>query len=290
MAKEKIAMLGLEDVDSSQIFQKLLEIPADDFLSKIPPSSPNMPVIDGDLIPSQFTFKSYDGGHDVLPGQKWIEGIVVGQSTLDSSIMGYSGLLGRKEGIAKSFRVSAEKTLHDHPDALKSLLDHYSLSESAASAISDESVMMNILVFINDVAFLAPAVQLAARASCDSFFITFKEPNPWDGPFKGHSSHILDVAFIFQNYNDHLDDKQRNSAVQLGEDLIKFVSGSAPWKAFNRGEHGVTVYGNGGKVYTEPPKPEITGQSSFIFRLAKDENGPGLDKLMEVFANFMAGK
>lgn len=194
------------------------------------------------------------------------------------------GLLSRLPGIAEAFRASATKTLHDHPDTLSSLLDQYSLTESATSTATDHEVMFNIVRFISDVAFLMPAIELAATASCESFVLAFNEPNPWDGLFKGHASHIMDVVFLFQNYNAHLDEKQRAIAVTFGEDIIKFTNGEAPWKAFNRGQHGFAVYENGTKSFTEPASAKMHP----IFVLGKDEKGPGMDRLMEVFTNFIS--
>lgn len=203
--------------------------------------------------------------------------------------MAYAGLLSRKVGIAAAFRSSAEKSLHDHPDALASLLDHYYLSESAARMLTDDEALFKILCFISDVAFLMPAIELSAKFPGDSFVFAFNEPNPWDGLFKGHASHVLDIAFLFQNYNDSLEQKQRASAVAFGTDVISFVSGESPWEAFNNGAHGIGVYADGGREYCEPAVPEKTGRSPFIFQLAKDEKGPGMGKLMQVFTDFMAG-
>lgn len=204
--------------------------------------------------------------------------------------MAFSGPFARKEGIAEAFRLSARKTLHGHPAALASLLDHYSLSESAARTMSNDDAMMRILDFINDVAFTLPAIELAASSSCDSFVLSFNEPNPWDGPFKGYATHILDVAFLFQNFNQYLNEHQRQGAVNLARDIITFANHEAPCKPFNSGQRGFAQYEKGVKTYTELPWPEVAGRSSFIIQMSADKKGPGKDRLMEVFTNFMAGK
>lgn len=203
--------------------------------------------------------------------------------------MAHMGLFARKQGIASAFQKSASKTLSDYPDALASILDHYSLSEVATSNLTDDEALTNVVKFITDVAFFIPAIEIAATLPRDTYVITFDEPNPWDGPFKGSASHILDVAFIFQNYNSKLNATQKAGAVQFGTDIVLFVNNKTPWKAFNRGKHGVALYVNGKREYHEPPSLETTGQSPFIVFLGKDKAGPGLQRLMQVFTDFMQG-
>lgn len=79
-------MLGLNIIEPADLFQKLLELPEEDFYMKIPPTHPYIPVIDGDIIPSQFTFESFSEGFDALPGKRQMEGILVCQSNFDVSL------------------------------------------------------------------------------------------------------------------------------------------------------------------------------------------------------------
>lgn len=199
--------------------------------------------------------------------------------------MAYSGLLARKAGIAASFRASAAKTLQNHPDALKSLLQLYMLDEAATSTQSDDEALLNVLKFITDVAFLMPAVEMASNFSKDAFVFGFNELNPWDGLFKGHATHILDVVFILQNYNQFLDETQRASAVAFATDIITFVNGQAPWKPFNGSGNESAVYANGRREAAQVSLGQQDG-ISFILEAGKDENGPGTDLLMQVFTDF----
>ncbi|KPM40140.1 hypothetical protein AK830_g6442 [Neonectria ditissima] len=289
IANHATTCLGVEGEHPSELVQGLLEAPMDKFWTAFPPTLPLLPVIDGDIIPREVTFELFSQGQEAMPSLKWIEGLMIGDSQLDGSIMAYLGLLSRKVGIATAFRSSATKSLLDYPDSLASLLDHYSLSESATRTLTDDEALFKILAFISDVAFFMPAIELASNFPGDSFVFAFNERNPWEGLFKGHASHILDVAFLFQNFNESLDEAQRASAEAFGRDVISFVNGQAPWKAFNAGAHGVGVYTNGGREYVEPPAQEKTGRSPFVFQLAKGENGPGMGRLMQVFTDFIAG-
>lgn len=86
MAKSTLSLLGLGDVDSSKLVQSLLELPEEDFFTKIPPGHPSMPTIDGDIISDLFTFQSFAGDLSVLPGKAWIDSILVASSKLDVSL------------------------------------------------------------------------------------------------------------------------------------------------------------------------------------------------------------
>ncbi|RKL12917.1 hypothetical protein BFJ70_g16050 [Fusarium oxysporum] len=282
--------LGLRDAPSFEMARRLLDQPLEDFWMKIPPDIPMLPIIDGVIIPQQINFEALAQDATRIPGKQWIDGVMIGDSELDGTIMAYLYLLRRKEGIGAAFRQSAMESLHDYPEVLLLLLNHYSLSEAATGELSDDEALLNILRFISDVAFLLPAINFAERMprSTQSYVYHFNEPNPWSGPFKGYASHILDVAFIFQNYNKDLDEKQKATAVAFASDIITFVNGQQPWKPFNS-RRGVKSYLRGGGEYSEPPNESKTRRSQFILELAKDNNGPGMDGLTKVFTNFMEG-
>lgn len=203
-----------------------------------------------------------------------------------SSIMGHM-LAARKSGLGAAFRAVATKTLGQHPKALSSVLEHYSLTEEAEKTLTEDQTFRNVLQYISDVAFLAPAILMAAGFPNTSYVYAFNEPNPWEGAFKGEASHILDVAFIFQNYNEHFDESQRASALTFGQDIIKFVNGEAPWKPFSPGNHGSAVYEGGSRAYAEPPEMAATKRDSFIFDLIKSSDGVTADDLMQVFNSLM---
>ncbi|KAH6995430.1 carboxylesteras-like protein [Ilyonectria destructans] len=286
-AKMIANLLGVGHVPSSNLAQSLLDLPVEDFWTKVPSSIPTVPVIDGDIILEAFTFKSFSGEPTALPGYEWVDAVLVGDSGLDASIMAFAGLLSRRAGIASAFRTSVSKSLKDYPHALESLLQHYSLSELAAGNMTDDEAMFKILNFINDAAFSMPAAELAMRFPGNSFLYVFNEQNPWHGLFKGHASHILDIAFLFQNYNDALDESQRASAKVFGMDVIKFVNGEQPWAAFNSDQPGAAVYAHGRRDYHKLSALEATQRNPFLFELTRVENGPGMDMLMKVFTDFL---
>ncbi|KAK3381026.1 Alpha/Beta hydrolase protein [Podospora didyma] len=288
-AQSAVAALGLKYASPSELVDRLLDVPVQDLFAKMSPAIPLLPTVDGDVISKQFSYHSFAEETTQMPGRQWIESILMVYSELDASIMGSMNLSHRSEGIAAKFRESAAKSLDDFPEALASLLDHYSLSLAATDRIEDNAALLRILALINDVTFFLPAINMATKYPKDSFVMAFNEPNPWDGPFKGHATHILDVAFLFQNFNGRLSQIQRDTAVAFGTDIIGYVSGENPGKAFGRGDKGaIGIYANG-KRQDAADGQELNARRAFLHDLAHGEKGPGLDKVVRVVSEFLVG-
>jgi len=283
--------LGVDSAKPSEIVSDLLKISPDEIVELLPPGLPLIPVIDGDVIPTDIKLSTLiTQDPNVFPGSRKIESILLGDSKLDASILAYSGLFQRKKDIAAAFRVSAAKTLEQHPAALETLLTHYSLDDVSTTDLDDDAALKRILQLINDIAFSLPVVEIAANFPKDSYVLAFNEPNPWDGPFKGEASHILDVAFLFQNFNEHLSATQAQGALALGTDIITYVNGDVPWPAFNKTRHGMAVYENGARKYVEPPNPKDIGRHPFLFEFTAIEGNPSQDDLFQIVSNFMAAR
>lgn len=201
-------------------------------------------------------------------------------SVSQASVFAFMALLARKEGIGAAFAKSAKNTLSTSPATADALLKHYALD----SATSDDESMVKIVQFASDIAFYAATTKFASGFPCKTYVLHFNERNPWDGMFKGHATHIMDVAFLFQNYNGHLSAEQQTSADQLGRDVIAFVNGKEPWDPFQ--EKGVVAVLEGGKRELVADRSKETGRDQKIFELAKDV---GLDALMGVWENFLRG-
>ncbi|GKT48168.1 uncharacterized protein ColSpa_08349 [Colletotrichum spaethianum] len=202
---------------------------------------------------------------------------MVGYAPLDASIFGFTGLLQRKEHIAVRFIKSISSSLSQHPSVATRILEAYGITEAA----SDDDAFIKILQFASDVSFRAPAESFAKGFHGDSYLLELAEGNPWDGPFKGHSTHVLDVALLFQNYNEHLDEKQRQIAESFAVDVINFVHGQAPWKRFQDGA-GRMVYENGTRMYKQAGVNSEKYES--LLELGEEI---GLDALLKVWQNFL---
>jgi len=85
LAQAALGHLGLAGAESSDVVRRLLDMPADEFFKKTPPSHPIVPVID-DIIPEQVTMALLqDQNASKLPGAQRVESILLGDSKLDVS-------------------------------------------------------------------------------------------------------------------------------------------------------------------------------------------------------------
>ncbi len=161
----------------------------------------------------------------------------------------------RTAGVAKAFCDSIHKTLGGND---KKVLEAYNINADQ----SDKEGLYNILKFSTDISFFAPTVAFAQGWPGKSYVYHFNEGNPWDGEWKGEAVHVLDVAYLFQNYNEFLGEAQRQVAVTFAGDFIKFVNGKWPTTSFGTKE-GAQIYGPSGKGFT----------SEFVEGIATEKSG-----------------
>jgi len=128
---------------------------------------------------------------------------------------------------ATTFKDSLTRSLKS-AEAAAQVMDAYGITET----LEREDAILRIMNFGNDISFFVPVLNYGHMWSGNAYLYHFNEPNTWDGPWKGHANHILDVAYVFQNYNDRLTSEQREVATQLAKDFITFANGKAPWPAF----------------------------------------------------------
>lgn len=153
--------------------------------------------------------------------------------------------------------------------------------------------MLSILRFATEIGFYACTRAVATgwpkSASNRVFLYHFNEGNPWEGRFRGEAGHILDVAFLFQNYNHEMGEGPRAVARKFGEDFVTFVNGEQPWPAVQESgkEFGARAYGAGGGVYVADGKAEDVGRNERVLKLGEEI---GFDLVMDVFLNFLQGK
>jgi carboxylesterase type B len=203
--------------------------------------------------------------------------------------------------LSPRFPISARATLSSHPSVADSLL---SLYDFTSSPDDPEQTFLQVLQFINDISFtlgsLAFAKGFSAAGTKTNLFF-FNEPNPWPGKFTGKATHVLDVVFLFQNYNEKLPPQQRKAAEQMGLDFARFVSGQEPWERFEDRDGGrrAKVYGPSStstearqgearvQVVEDALKGKDTERKPEIVQIADQV---GWDTLAAVFVDFILGK
>lgn len=161
-------------------------------------------------------------------------------------------------------------------------------------AESEDEAFLGILKFCHDIAFYIPTVALATawqQQSGSAYLYHFNEPNPWEGMWKGVASHITDVAFLWQNFNQFLTSSQQAVGRQFATDVIAFVNGEAPWQPFEseEGKPTTRVYGPSDHdivATTTAEKTEETGRRPVIWDLIGSVSA---DRLLAVVHSFLAG-
>jgi carboxylesterase type B len=286
-----IEALDLEKKSPEERIQALLSVPQDDLWQKLPMGAPMLPTIDGETVPGHPDFVTIssleDSAQFSMPGRKWCSSLMIGESRLDANILAYMGLDARNPGIAQKFIDSAKATLSSHPDAATELLRAYDISTST----SDDTALLSILRFASEISFYAPARAFAQGWPQKFFLYHFNEGIPWEGRFQGEAGHILDVAYLFQNYNEHLNADQKKVARAYAEDFIKFVNGEDPWTPVKNGDMAARVYGPSSEGITtklvEDGAPSAVGRNERVLKLGEMV---GYDNVLAVFQNFFQGR
>lgn len=193
-----------------------------------------------------------------------------------------------KTNCAKRLTSALRTSLASHSAEADRLLAAYGIEEDT----SDDDALPLVLNYINDITFLAPVLSLAQGWLGNAHVYYYNEGNPWDGPWKGKSNHILDVAYLFQNYREFMTPSQQAVGVTFAEDSFKFCHGIAPWPAVTAGNIGkgfsARIYGPSDRglaagVVHEPYGGE-TGRRNVLFDLRP---GVSLDDLAKAFGIFM---
>jgi hypothetical protein len=144
--------------------------------------------------------------------------------------------------------------------AAVALLQKYHLLDEA----SDSQAFPKILDYLNHVTFNQPSLAFSMGWSNRAHLYYFNEGNPWDGPYQGKATHLLDIAHLTQNFSEFLSKEQNELASRFAEDILKFCHGLKPWPATGTNFHvrlyGPTHAGCMTKDSTNPYGPEVNRQ------------------------------
>lgn len=202
-------------------------------------------------------------------------GINITDRLYQGNVFLFMGLTERKAGIASAIANSLSTNMS--PDSAAAVLEAYNISPSR----SDEEVIASLLELGTDIAYHLPARFFAKRFSGKSFEYRFNVPNPWDGVFKGSSTHMLDAAYLLQNFKEFLPANDAKVGEKLAQDFLTFAKGSPPRKskrvAEKTGLPAMVVYG---------PKYE---RRDVLLRLSADGR-VDLDELSLAWDLFIAGR
>ncbi|GMF67025.1 unnamed protein product [Aspergillus oryzae] len=166
-----------------------------------------------------------------------------------------------KETCAEKFTTAMNNVLPSQPDVAQRILSEYGISRG----MSDDEALPAVLDYINDICFFAPVLTLTRGWRGNSHVYYFNEGNPWEGPWKGRATHILDVAYLTQNFQEFMTPSQQRVATAFAEDFFKFCHGIHPWPAVTDGDiatnftarvYGPSSEGHDSRLVSEPYKGE----------------------------------
>ncbi|KAF4333428.1 para-nitrobenzyl esterase [Fusarium beomiforme] len=227
----------------------LTSVPPEELLSKVPMSIPLLPVVEMDKLASfQAVERQKSSSQHRIP-------LMIGSADFDGVIFGVLGLFtGRDEGsIGQEFVDYFMRTVPAaHHDKVKSLLSQYGISTGSEA---NDQVRTGILEFGTDLKYFASSKHYASFWPAESWLYYFNESNPWDGPHKGRSCHCLDIAYLFLNYSNVMNQDQKETGKRFANEVIEFTNGEAPWAEF-KSSGKIRVYGS----HLESKVAEITAK------------------------------
>lgn len=165
------------------------------------------------------------------------------------------------------------------PEHASEVLEAYHMTRDMA----DLDAWLCIMNFATDINFHAPVHAYASAWPSAVYQYRFREPNSWDGPWKGFSSHVLDIAYLFLNYTEYMSALQVQLAEQFAKDIISFVNGIAPFPRSEPGSIFVKEYLSGGAQVSSRAKDRDhqTRWQTLFSRI-------GLESMFAVWAKFMS--
>jgi len=163
--------------------------------------------------------------------------------------------------------------------AAETLLSAYGL----VPELEDNDALDRILDIFSAVVFYVPAQIYSKAFQGRSYLLHFDQKNSFDGPLHGRASHILDVAYLFQNFNEHLTSTEVQVAEIFTEKMIAFIAGQKPWKNYD--EAG-TAFILGDGLAQELSFSEYKGRKTVIWKIVEEV---GADKLISVLFAYMSG-
>ncbi|OQE12807.1 hypothetical protein PENFLA_c062G07782 [Penicillium flavigenum] len=284
-----IEALGLAHITTEAKLQALLETPGYEIMAKVSPAALTAPAIDGDMVLPDITFAEVGNSRSDVPrGKAWCRDLMIGDAQNDSSII-LALAPNMKSNCAKRFSAAMRTVLAAYPNVADRILAAYGITEET----SDSKALLSVLDYFNDAMFFAPVLTFARGWNGNAHVYYFNEGNPWKGTWKGRATHILDLAYLFQNFREFLTAGQQKVGNAFAEDIFKFCHGSSPWPAVTEGNFdkgfSARVYGPSDKGLTRNVVNQAYGGETMRRDTLRNlAAGVSLDDLVEVFVAFKA--
>ncbi|RFU24125.1 hypothetical protein B7463_g12213, partial [Scytalidium lignicola] len=266
--------LEIKGENAQEQVKALLEIPFDKFLG-IPRDVGWAWCVDGDFVSETLTHAHLaelsgktEEAISAIPAAGSVKDLMLGDCQLDTSTVAMF-LAPRKSGIGRTFSEFMNE-FSAQPAAVESVLNAYGITPT----ISDDKAFLHVLQLGTDIAFLAPVLSYANAWPGNTYVYHFNEPNPWEGPWKGQTGHVLDVSLLFMNFADTLTPEQKTIGHAFADHFLKFFNGIAPWPAYTQHKPVSLIIGGSdqsrGPAYVaETRDPKETGRRQEIYSFAQ---------------------
>jgi carboxylesterase type B len=222
----------------TRLKQKLLTSPAEDLTQHLPLANHYCGYVDGQWLKHDATITLLSNPQQPQHKPSWCQSLVIGDAAHDGTIL--KARILDQPHVHDRLRKACAKYLT--PNETQCLLSAYQLDHDLSPKKNWEA----LLSLASELRFYDPARRVhdgwkAAKKNASRYH--FHVVNPFEGDYKGISSHELDVAFLLQNFNDQLDERNRMIAQAMADHFIGFAHGEA-WA----GEGMVVVFGSEGVV------------------------------------------
>jgi carboxylesterase type B len=235
---DQASFFQIAAADTTGLKTKLLTSPTEDLTQHLPLANHYSAFVDGKFLKNDANITILFNGQHSAHKPSWCTSFVVGDTTHDGTVL-KSRILDRPHSLDR-LKAACAKFLT--PDETERLLAAYQLDRE----LSTEQTKAAELVLASELRFYDPARRIHSgwkAAKKNSARYHFHVSNPFEGDYKGIASHELDVAFLLQNFNDQLDERNRKIAQAMADHFIGFVYGEA-WAR----EGKIVVFGRDGVV------------------------------------------
>ncbi|KAF1832948.1 para-nitrobenzyl esterase [Decorospora gaudefroyi] len=262
MYEDQSTYLKLESNDLESRKRALLDTDAEELAQKLPLAQHFAAKVDGQWLKRDVTLATLMDSRTPEHKPYWCQEFVIGDTAHDGLVL-KARVLDHPEVLT---RLKKACKTHLSPSETHQLLAAYNLLESQ----SKEEESDGLRALVSELRFYLPVLAAyngwkACSPPKRTSRYHFHVPNPIDGPAKGFASHELDVAYLFQNYNDHFDENNREIARVMTDHFVKFVNGKG-WVE----EGKLVVFGRDGVVEVDEKEYD---------RVYRDGRGSVLEKI-----------
>jgi carboxylesterase type B len=222
MYKSQSAFLEIKETDLKALETSLLATEAEQLAQRLPLAQHYCCYIDGKWLKEDVTLSILANGQRIQHKPAWCEEYVVGDTAHDGTVL-KARILDQPDALS---RLKAACSQYLTASETNTLLAAYKLDGQP----SPERQQDMLRALASELRFYYPTLAVhngwkSTSPPKQAARYHVHVPNPFDGAYKGLASHELDVAFLLQNFNDQLDERNRRIAESFADRFIGFAHG-----------------------------------------------------------------